>query len=286
MNIVYGVSGEGLGHAFEAIEIIEILRREAHSVKVFTFGDRASNRLAVFHPTRIEGLSLHVNSRGFSLARSVVNNWRCIPFYLRNWQRLRDELRTFHPDVFITSYEPFTTIVSHWMHKSLISMDNQNELLYIKKPRGSPTIHFKLAQWLTRIFTYRASYYIVKSRTKIETGKKNVYFVSSHIQNEIRSLSPTTGEHILVYLTKPNQNLIKILKLIPEEQVYNAYFLRESGLGEFSLNVTKYELEQFLSNLAIYQNRFAQYQINPDEQKEILLMILENIKNIQSFREK
>lgn len=349
MNIVYGVSGEGLGHVFEAIEIIEILRREGHTIKVFTFGDRACNQLAVFSPTRIEGFSLHVNSQGLSLALSAVNNFRFIPFYLKNWHRLRDDLRAFKPDVFITSYEPFTTIVSHWLRKPLISMDNQNELLYIKKPLESPTIHFKLAQWITQIFTYRASYYIVKSQTKIETSRTNVYFVSPHIQNEIRNLSPATGEHILVYLTKPNPKLIEILKLMTEkfivycnnrvgndknityrasgpsylpdlskckaiigttgfslindaiylrkpyfgvpirkqfEQVYNAYFLRESGFGEFSLNVSKYELEQFLSNLTIYQKNLSLYATYPDEQKETLLKVLDDIKTQQSFYEK
>src|SRR6516165_2809269 len=349
MNIVYGVSGEGLGHVFEAIEMLEILRREGHTVKVFTFGDRACRHLAAFHPTRIAGFCLHVNSQKLSLALSVVRNLGCIPFYLKNWQRLINELRAFKPDVFVTSYEPFTTIASHRLHKPLISMDNQNELLYIKKPREAPLLDFKLAQWLTRIFTYRASYYLVKSQVKLNPRKTNVYFVSPHIQNEIRSLSPTTGEYVLVYLTKPNRNLIKLLKLIPErfivycnnqtgddtnityrasgpsylpdlngckaiigttgfslindsiylrkpyfgvpirkqfEQVHNAYFLRESGAGEFSLNVTKDELEHFLSSLTIYQERFAEHQISSDEQKETLLKILDDIKKVQSFSKK
>ena len=55
MKIVYGVSGEGLGHVFEAIEMVTRLKREGHSVKVLTFGDRAMHALAAFSPTRIEG---------------------------------------------------------------------------------------------------------------------------------------------------------------------------------------------------------------------------------------
>jgi uncharacterized protein (TIGR00661 family) len=349
MNIVYGVSGEGLGHIFEAIEMIEILRREGHTVKVFTFGDRACCHLAAFHPTRIAGFSLHVNSQELSLALSLVTNLGCIPFYLKNWRRLINEVRAFEPDVFVTSYEPFTTIASHRLHKPLISMDNQNELLYIKKPREASLLDFKLAQWITRLFTYKASYYLIKSQVKIDHGKTNVYFVSPHIQNEIRNLSPITGEYVLVYLTKPNPKLIEIIKLIPEkfivycnnktgddtnityrasgpsylpdlnkckaiigttgfslindaiylrkpyfgvpirkqfEQVHNAYFLRESGVGEFSLDVTKDEIERFLSSLANYQNRFAEYRNNSDEQKETLLKILDDIKAIQSFSRK
>jgi uncharacterized protein (TIGR00661 family) len=349
MNIVYGVSGEGLGHVFEAIEMIEILRYEGHTVKVFTFGNRACCQLAAFHPTRIAGFSLHVNSQELSLALSLLTNLGCIPFYLKNWRRLINEVRAFEPDVFVTSYEPFTTIASHRLHKPLISMDNQNELLYIKNPREAPLLDFKLAQWITRLFTYKASYYLIKSQVKIDHGKTNVYFVSPHIQNEIRNLSPITGEYVLVYLTKPNPKLIEIIKLIPEkfivycnnktgddknityrasgpsylpdlnkckaiigttgfslindaiylrkpyfgvpirkqfEQVHNAYFLRESGVGEFSLDVTKDEIEKFLSSLANYQNRFAEYRNNFDEQKETLLKILDDIKAIQSFSRK
>jgi Glycosyl transferase family 1 len=70
------------------------------------------------------------------------------------------------------------------------------------------------------------------------------------------------------------------------EQVHNAYFLRESGVGEFSLDVTKDEIEKFLSSLANYQNRFAEYRNNSDEQKETLLKILDDIKAIQSFSRK
>jgi uncharacterized protein (TIGR00661 family) len=212
MNIVYGVSGEGLGHVFEAIEIVTRLRREGHSVKVLTYGDRACTSLKAFNPTRIEGVHLYFNPDGMSLVETVFKNWRIIPFYLRNLWRLRRELRDFRPDVFITAYEPFSMIASHVMGKPLISMDNQNELLHINPPAGTDMFAFRLARLATRVCTHGAAVYIVKSLNKQNSASEKVRFVSPIIQDEIRRLEPTIGSHVLVYLTKPNPDLIEILK--------------------------------------------------------------------------
>jgi uncharacterized protein (TIGR00661 family) len=219
MNIVYGVSGEGLGHVFEAIEITTRLRQEGHNVKVLTYGDRACRCLGAFNPTRIEGINLHFNSRGMSLFDTVFRNLGIFPFYLRNWGRLRRELLDFRPDVFVTAYEPFTTAVSHILRKPLISMDNQNELVHIHPPPGTNLPAFWLARLATRVCTYGAAHYIVKSFSKPEKAGERVHFVSPIIQSEIRRETPVVGSHILVYLTKPNPELIGVLKSMDESFV-------------------------------------------------------------------
>lgn len=216
MNIVYGVSGEGLGHVFEAIEIIRRLRSEGHAVKVLTYGDRACRSLEAFGPTRIEGVMLCFNSRGMSLWDTARKNWGIIPFYIRNWRRLRRELVAFCPDVFVTAYEPFTTVASHVLGKPLISMDNQNELLHLEPPRGTDMFAFRLARLATRICTYGATVFIVKTLDKPAVRGDRIRYVSPIIQDEIRRLQPTIGKHVLVYLTKPNPRLLEILKSMDE----------------------------------------------------------------------
>jgi uncharacterized protein (TIGR00661 family) len=219
MKIVYGVSGEGLGHVFEAIEIVTRLRREGHSVMVLTYGDRAYKSLEPFNPTRIEGITLYFNSRGMSLPATVGKNLPIIPFYLKNGRRLMRKIRDFCPDIFITAYEPFSMMASHCVGRPLISMDNQNELLHMKPPPGTNMFAFRLARLATRICTYGAAAYIVKSLDKPGSGDARVRFVSPIIQDEIRRLRPSTGEHVLVYLTKPNPGLIEILKSMDERFV-------------------------------------------------------------------
>src|SRR5208282_4041617 len=119
MNVIYGVSGEGLGHVFEAVEIAALLQRDGHRVRIFTYGDRACESLAAFKPTRIEGVHLCFSAGGLSLPMTVRRNIGIFPFYLRNARRLLREMAQFKPDVFITAYEPFTMLASHKLGRPL-----------------------------------------------------------------------------------------------------------------------------------------------------------------------
>ena len=216
MNLVYGVSGEGLGHVYEALEIAALLRGDGHRVKILTYGDRACRSLDAFQPTRIEGIHLCMDENGLSLGKTFRENLRCFPFYLRHGRRLMRELAEFRPDAFLTAYEPFTTFAAHWMRKPLISMDNQNELRHMRRPPEAGVFAFHLARLTTRVVTFGASEYIVKSFGMPAPQAANVHVVAPIIQNEIRRLRPTDGDHVLVYLTKPNPELVEVLRSMKE----------------------------------------------------------------------
>jgi uncharacterized protein (TIGR00661 family) len=219
MNIVYGVSGEGLGHVFEAVEIATRLKQEGHAVKVLTYGDRACTLLKDFSPTPIAGIHLQFKREGMSLFDTTMKNLGIFPFYLRNWRRLKRELGAFQPHAFITAYEPFSTFASHALKRPLISMDNQNELLHLRLESEPRTFALKVAQLATRVCTYGAAHYVVKSFHKPDRCGKNVHFVSPVIQSVITRLQPRIGHHVLVYLTKPNPDLIGVLKTMGESFV-------------------------------------------------------------------
>jgi uncharacterized protein (TIGR00661 family) len=215
MKIVYGVSGEGLGHVFEAIQVIGRLQAEGHAVKVLTYGDRACESLAAFAPTRIEGVHLCFDERGMSLPATVRRNLPILPFYLRHGRRLRRELEAFRPDVFLTAYEPYTTIMAHVLKKPLVSMDNQNELLHLRPPAGTDLFGFRLVQLATFVATRGAAEYVIKSFLKAADPGPRLHYVSPVIQDEIRRLHPTEDGPVLVYLTKPNPELVAVLRTLP-----------------------------------------------------------------------
>jgi uncharacterized protein (TIGR00661 family) len=146
MNIVYGVSGEGLGHVFEAIEVTARLQAVGHRVKVLTYTDRALDALSAFQPTRIEGISLVFDEAGLSILQTTRRNLPMFGFFARHWGRLRRELEDFRPDVFITAYEPYTMVMAHVLGRPLISMDNQNELLHLPRPQGAEWMGFRVVQ--------------------------------------------------------------------------------------------------------------------------------------------
>ena len=341
MNIVYGVSGEGLGHVYEAIEIATHLKGLGHTVKILTYGERACASLARFNPTRIEGIQLYFKPKGMSLVDTVTKNLGCIPFYARHGRRLMRELEAFRPDVFITAYEPFTTTMAHAMRIPLISMDNQNELLHILPPDEGYGVAFALVQWATRVCTHGAAHYVVKTFHAPGVQRGNVHFVAPIIQNEIRRLSPEYGDHVLVYLTKPNPELIEVLRTIDEtfhvychnregregnivyrrqgaayvedlrsckaivattgfsliadaiylkkpyygvplkrqfEQTHNAHFIRDAGFGEFSETITRANLTGFLGRLAGYRENLVRYALDPAQQENTLVALLEEVR--------
>ena len=155
MNIVYGVSGEGLGHVFEAREVAALLRRDGHAVKILTYGDRACRSLAEFQPTRIGGIEMFFTARGLSLNRTFWGNLRTFRFYLGGGRRrVLREIADFRPDVFITAYEPFTTLAAHRFHRPLISMDNQNELRHLPRPQAPTRSRSTWPGSTTRIVTW------------------------------------------------------------------------------------------------------------------------------------
>ena len=215
MKIIYGVSGEGLGHVFEALELIPLLEQNGHAVKVFTYGNRPLSFLKPFHPTQIEGIRFYFGPHGLSIIKTVYKNLNIIPFYFKNWKRLRKEIEEFNPDVFISSFEPFTTFSSHVFHKPLISLSNQKDLLYVKRPSEIKLFDFKLLNLVTRICTYGTTYFITRTFIK-KPPVDNVVFVAPFVQKETMMYQPTISDHTLVYLNKPNPDLLNILKDIPE----------------------------------------------------------------------
>lgn len=245
MNIVYGVSGEGLGHVFEAIEIGTLLKRDGHNVKILTYGDRACDSLGALKPTRIEGVHLCFNERGLSLWMTVRRNFRVFPFYFRNTRRLLREIAEFRPDVFITAYEPFTMLASHRLGRPLISMDNQNELRDLPRPKGANAFAFHLARLATIVATYGAAAYIVKSFSRRGPGADRMHYVAPIIQGEIRRLTPTNGSHVLVYLTKPNPELIGVLKSMDGTFIVYCH----NRVGEDGNVVYRAQGENFLRDL-------------------------------------
>jgi uncharacterized protein (TIGR00661 family) len=95
-------------------------------------------------------------------------------------------------------------------------MDNQNELRHMPRPPEAGMFAFHLARLTTRVVTFGAAEYIVKSFGMPEPQARNVHRVAPILQNEIRRLQPTDGSHVLVYLTKPNPGLIDVLKSMNE----------------------------------------------------------------------
>lgn len=125
--------------------------------------------------------------------------------------------------------EPLVPIISFWRKLPLISIDVQHRLtnMRLHVPQKYKK-DFLIARAVVNSCVSRANAFIVLSFKKEKKIKKKTYIVSPIFRREIIKLKQEKkrlkdGDKILVYLTRPNKNLIKILKKLPEKFIVYGY---------------------------------------------------------------
>jgi len=223
MRILYGVCGEGFGHSSWAKVIIEHLKSRGHEVLILTYG-QAYPVLKEYSPIKINGIHLFFEKNKLSVKKTITEN---IPKVLNNlleWQHLKLIIDNFSPQLCISDMEPFVPIISFWRKLPLISIDNQHRLTHLKinVPKKYKK-DYLLAKCAVDTCISRAEAFIILSFTREKITKKNAYVVSPILRKQFSELKSINGEHILVYQTKKDEKLIKILHKIPEKFVVYGY---------------------------------------------------------------
>lgn len=224
MRIIYGVSGEGFGHSSRAREMISHLIKKGHEVLVITYGQAYPILSKLFKTLKIEGIHLKFRKEGLSLSETIKHN---IPGVIKNIKtgKIRDKtIKEFNPDMAITDYEPTTALIAYKFKIPLISIDNQHRLTHLKlKIPKEYTKDYLIAKTATALNPPKADYYIILSFAKIRPNAKNAKVVSPMLRRIILDSRPKKKNFILVYQTKPDKNLLSILKKIPENFIVYGY---------------------------------------------------------------
>ncbi len=216
MNILYGVCGEGFGHSARAKTIIEYLKSKKHRIMILTYG-QAFQALKKFRPEKIEGISLHFKNNKLSMLKTITKNAFPMIKNILAYPNLNKKISKFKPHVCITDMEPLVPIIAHWKNLPLISIDNQHRLTHLKISVPKKYLKsYNLAKTAVHHCVSKANAFIITSFTKQKASAKNVHIVSPILKKEITKLRPKTKNFILVYLTKPNPQLISLLKKFKE----------------------------------------------------------------------
>lgn len=348
MRILYGVCGEGFGHSSRAKEIINYLKSKNHKVLVLTYGQAYQILKPITQTIKVHGIHLTFKKNKLSLPKTITSNITALAKNLKNFREVKSKINSFKPQLCISDMEPFVPIISHWRRIPLISIDNQHRLthLNLKIPKKYKK-DYLIAKLAVNACVSRANAFIILSFTKSKKEKSksnNSFIVSPILRKEIIKIKPKIKNHVLVYLTKPNPSLLKILKTIPKkfviyssdfakkdknlefkkqnktnsnflkdlsecraiiasagftliseslylkkpyfaiplqgqfEQTLNALFLKNSGLGVYSENPTKNQIQEFLSSLDKYKSKLKSHKLKPNEAIQTLDKILKNTK--------
>ena len=248
VNILYGVSGEGSGHASRSKEIITALIKK-HNVHVITYGKAYSYLKEYFPVTKIFGLHLAFKNNKITYVGTVKKNLKNLLGSLHHFGRVRRLVKTCKPDIIISDFEP----TAYWIAKKhklhLISLDNQHRItnLAVKVP-PSLKKDFIICKKVIRCMIPRADYYLITSFFREKIIENNTFVFDPILRSEVRSLKSTKKGHVLVYQTSTsNRRVLDILQKIDKKFIVYGYNVDKK---EMNLTFKKFSTKGFLQDLA------------------------------------
>ncbi|MEA3515186.1 MAG: MJ1255/VC2487 family glycosyltransferase [Nanoarchaeota archaeon] len=225
MRILYGLSGDGYGHSSRAKVVGAYLKKWGHDLKFVTYG-RSVDVLkdADFDVFEVSGMEMKFIRGKLQKGKTFAYNAKVLSDNLFQWHRFHKLMKEFKPDICISDMDIIVPILRFWYNKPLICIDNQHRITNLKL--DVPKKYYKdylLAKVVVNNFVARAEHFIITSFTEAEIKTKNTTIVPPVIRDEVKSLKPSYGSKIMVYLTRENQKVIDILKGFDEDFVIYGY---------------------------------------------------------------
>nr|QOV09134.1 UDP-N-acetylglucosamine--N-acetylmuramyl- (pentapeptide) pyrophosphoryl-undecaprenol N-acetylglucosamine transferase [uncultured Thermoplasmata archaeon] len=253
MNILYGVVGEGLGHATRSHVVIEHLERQGHCVKIVASG-KAHEFLLKNHRNieEIGGYGFAFNESGVDLNASLKKVLNDIPSKApHNLKRFFELSKSFRPEAIISDFESFAYLFGKYNHIPVISIDNMQVINRCRLDIDIPLKmmeDYLMAKGLVKAKLAGCYHYLVTSYFFPEVTKQDTTLHHPILRKEILAAASENRGHILVYQTsKSNPRLLDTLRSVGEEFIVYG-FGREDVIGNVTLK--NFSNEGFVSDLA------------------------------------
>ena len=246
MYILYGVNGEGMGHAMRSAEIIKGLK-ETNELKIIT-GGRASDYLKKFGNLRkVSHLSFVSRNGKINYLMTAILNLVKLPIFLYHFLTNFFMCIIKRPKIIITDFEPLTAYLGLALRIPVLSFDNQ----HIVTDTEIPPIKGISSKLLYKIVVYLM---IPFPRKKIITTffypkiiKKNTIFTKPVVREVIIKQKSKSSSYFLIYLSLKNDKLLeKLKKLNVNCIVYGKTNLKSSKY----MKIKKFDEKQFAYDLA------------------------------------
>ena len=206
MRILYGVVGEGMGHAIRSRVVLEHLVAHGHEVEIM-----ASGRASRFLGQRFEGVNeihgFHMISEdnrirlGKTLWSNVLAGIAGAPKNIRAYFDLIDE---FHAEVVISDFESWTYFYAKVHDTPIFSIDNMQ---VINRCQHAPEIldgvrtDFELTRAFVKSKLPSCDWYLITAFFRAPIRKERTTLFPPILRPEILAATPTRGDHLLVYQT-------------------------------------------------------------------------------------
>jgi uncharacterized protein (TIGR00661 family) len=260
MRILYGVVGEGMGHAIRSRVVLDHLFTRGHQVEIM-----ASSRAADFLRRhfgerawvhRIHGMHIdyHDNrvQRRSTLWTNLLQGGLALPRQLAAYFEL---LAEFHPDVVISDFDSFTYLYARLSRLPVISIDNMQVIN--RCTLDAETVAAQRTEFLiTRAFVKSklpfCEHYYITSFFRAPVRKPRTTLVPPILRPDILAQAPTRGDHWLVYQTAEGYDaLLDSLRALGVEcRIYGMRRGLREEVVEGNLRFRPFSEQGFVDDLA------------------------------------
>lgn len=249
--IFYCICGEGMGHAIRSSVIIDRIK-DKYDVYIFS-SDRAYKYLneKFDNVYKIGGFNtVYINNK-VNNTKTLINALKRNPLNIKEgYEELYKKARKLSPDVIVTDFEIYATMVSQLLSIPLISLDNihmitQTAIDYPPKHQGE----MLKAKGVIKSYVIKPKIHILTSffYPKIKPKKRAVLYPPV-IREDILKLKPTIEDHIIVYQTsKESVKLVEQLKSLNEKFI--VYGFNKDEVDE-NLTYKLFNENEFYNDLA------------------------------------
>lgn len=247
-NIIYGVAGEGMGHAIRSAVVIEHLLKK-HEVVIVSSGKAFYYLSKRFNNVyKIMGLRFVIKKNKVKDIRTFFYNViRILKGSLKSIRIIKHLIKKNKIDIAITDFEPFTNMAAGRL--PLISIDNIHIIQNCRVEVSKKNLRlYLIARWVIHIFAYNADYFLITTFFFPKIRGKNTFLFAPVLREPILNANKKSeNEYILVYQSSDsNKRLIRDIKNV------NYNFLVYGFLGKKKKNITFREFNErdFIKDLA------------------------------------
>lgn len=220
MRILYGVVGEGMGHAMRSRVVLDELVKR-HEVQVVVSGraydylqKRASENLAV---KKIWGYTLVYEDNEVDAFKTAARNLKgALTGWPENIKAYVEITERFEPEVVISDFESWSYLFAQRHGLPLISVDNMqiiNRCEHAPEITAGVAADYELTKAIVKAKVAGADHYHITTFFYPPVRKERTTLHPPILRPEILAARPEPGDHLLVYQTSTsNMALPEILR--------------------------------------------------------------------------
>jgi uncharacterized protein (TIGR00661 family) len=258
VRILYGVVGEGMGHATRSRVVLEHLAASGHELRVVVSGrahaflSRALAPLPNVTLHEIEGLHLDFDEGGLDLSASLLNNLAAAPArLLHNLEAIGKVNDGFRAEVAFSDFESWAYFYARSRGLPVVSIDNMQILNRCEHPKGATdwgSLDFRLAKLAVKSKLPGAWHYLITSFFFPRVRKPRTTLIPPILRPQILQARREPGEHVLVYQTSASTRdlLVPVLRTLPG--TFRVYGLGVEGV-EGNVQLSAFSEQGFVDDL-------------------------------------